>query len=243
MKCASCGTESDGRFCPSCGAPLEPGRCRECRASLVPGARFCTQCGAAVAGGSPKRNPNLPWYIAGGVMLVLIAILVAPMLSQGDDAASVQAPLGASGTPPPLTGSPRENADRLFARIMTAYERGDTAEALRFAPMGIAAYEMAAPLDADGLYHLATVQIVARDYDGARATANRMLDDHPDHLLGLAAAGEAAERAGDLTAAREYYQRFLDAYDSQMESGLQEYRDHARSFPLLRQMAERVTGG
>ncbi|HEX6133961.1 MAG TPA: zinc-ribbon domain-containing protein [Longimicrobiales bacterium] len=247
MKCANCGTESDGRFCPSCGSSLEPGRCPECRANLVPGARFCTQCGAVVRAGAKDRggNPNLPWYIAGGVLLLLVVILLVPMLMDGD-AGTAQAPFapaGATGTPPPLTGTPRENADRLFERVMTAHERGDTAEALRFAPMAVQAYDMAAPLDDDGLFHLATIHVVAGNYDAARTTAERILTGSPDHLLGLAVAGEAAELANDAAAARSYYRRFLDAYDSEMARGLPEYQNHARTLPELRQAAERVTGG
>ncbi|HEX6309259.1 MAG TPA: tetratricopeptide repeat protein [Longimicrobiales bacterium] len=197
--------------------------------------------GARTGGG----NPNLPWYIAGGVLLLLIVILVVPMLTN-NDAGTAQAPFapaGAGGTPPPLSGTPRENADRLFERIMTAHERGDTAEALRFAPMGVQAYEMAAPLDNDGLFHLATIQIVAGDYNAARATAEQILNGNPAHLLGLAVAGEAAERANDPDAARSYYGRFLAAYDAEMARGLQEYQDHARTLPEFRQDAERVTGG
>jgi hypothetical protein len=252
MKCSSCGTESSGNFCPSCGASLRAGRCAECGAELVAGARYCTRCGAAAgatgarSGPATSGNPNLPWYIAGGVLLLLIIILVVPMLR--DDGARTSAlgpavPAGAApGTPPPLTGTPREQADRLFNRIMTAAESGDSAEALRFTPMAIGAYEMAAPLDHDGRYHLAVVHMVAGDYAAARATAEEILATDVNHLLGLAAAGEAAERAGDLAAARDYYGRLLAAYDAEVARGLQEYRDHAQSLPQFRAAAQRITG-
>lgn len=216
----------------------------------MPGARFCTQCGAAAGAGARARassgggsSPNLPWYLAGGVLLLLIIILLVPMMSDGDDITPgpFAAPNAAgSGTPPPLTGTPREQADRLFNRIMSARDQGDTAEALRFTPMAIQAYDMAAPLDNDGLFHLATVHIVASDADAARQSAERILSNEPDHLLGLAVAAEAADLAGDSAAALNYHRRFLAAFDAEVARGLQEYQDHSRILPEYRTAAMRA---
>jgi hypothetical protein len=236
--------------------------CSGCGASLVAGARFCTSCGAAAGAesGSPARGQrgraagrgeekesNLPWYIAGAVLLVLVLFLGLPMVM--DDAnTSVPAPgaatLGGATAPgalPPLTGTPREQADRLFNRVMAAREQGNSAEALQFAPMGIQAYQMAEPLDNDGLYHMATLQNTASDFAGARATAERTLQGNPDHLLALAAAAEAATGSGDTDAARQYYERFLAAYQSELARDLPEYLDHARILPEYRQAAIAAT--
>jgi hypothetical protein len=251
MKCANCGTESKGSFCPTCGAQLRASSCGECGADLPPGARFCTRCGTAVGAGTartaagPGGTPNLPWYIAGAVLLVLILILLVPMLTDRDSSpAAPFTPMGGTtpGAPPPLEGTPREQADRLFNRIMTAREQGDTAGARRFTPMAIDAYRMAEPLDNDGLYHLAAVHIVAGDHAAARATADQLLTREPDHLLGLGAAAEAALLAGDSAAARAHYQRLLRAYDTESARGLQEYLDHARQLPELRETARQATG-
>jgi predicted nucleic acid-binding Zn ribbon protein len=251
MKCPTCGTESSGKFCPSCGGPLRSAHCAECGAALPPGARFCTKCGAGVAGaarGASARNSNLPWYLAAGVLVLIIAVLVVPMLTgNGNDGftttSSPIAPMGGgNGTPPPLTGTPREQADRLFNRIMSAQAQGDTTNARFFTPMAIQAYQSAQPLDHDGLYHLAMVHTVAGDYAAARNTAQQVLAQNPNHPLALAAAGEAAERAGDVDDARAFYRRFLDAYDAEIARGLQEYQDHARIMPELQATAQRVTG-
>jgi hypothetical protein len=253
MKCANCGTESKGSFCPSCGAQLRASSCPECGADLPAGARFCTRCGTGVGASgarastrSSSSSPNLPWYIAGAVLLVLILILLVPMLMDRDSGPTTPfAPMGgatAPGAPPPLEGTPREQADRLFNRIMTAREQGDTVDARRFTPMAIDAYRMAEPLDNDGLYHLAAVHIVAGDHAAARATADQLLAREPNHLLGLSAAGEAALLAGDTASAREHYQRLLRVYDTESARGLQEYLDHARQLPELRETARQATG-
>lgn len=257
MKCSHCGTESDGNFCPTCGTSLRPRDCSECGANLVPAARFCTRCGAAVGRGAASgttrsgQGSSLPWYLAGGVLLLLIAILLVPALVE-DDSGTAQIPSAGTfpaaggapaGRPPPLTGTPREQADRLFERIMTAAAAGDTAGARQFAPMAIGAYGMAEPLDADGLYHLAAVHLVAGDPASARMTAERILANDENHLLGLAVAGEAAAHAGDSVAARRYYTRLLAAYDAEVARGLPEYEAHSRSLPEFRSAAQRITGG
>lgn len=220
----------------------------------MPGARFCTRCGASAGGAGAEGHaarggtPNLPWYLGGGVLLLLAIILLVPMLTR-DSLGTAQpvAPGSASGfpsgSPPPLTGTPREQADQLFGRIMTEIGQGDTAAARRFTPMAVSAYGMAAPLDADGLYHLAAIHLVAGDPASARATAEQILADRPTHLLALAVAAEAAVAVGDSASARNYYQRLLAAYDDEVAQNLQEYEAHSRSLPGFRAAALRSTGG
>lgn len=235
---------------------MEPVACGECGANLVPGARFCTSCGTEVAasGSAPRRQTaaagadrgNLPWYIAGAVLLVLIIVLTVPLI-RGDQApARGTAPFGAGaapGTPPPLQGTPREQADRLFNRVMTAREAGNMAEARQFVPMAVQAYAMSEPLDDDGLYHLAAVRVVGGDADGARAAAERILSNNPNHLLALGIAAEAMQTAGDMEAAREYHRRYLAAYETEVGRQLPEYLDHARVLPEYRALAQAATSG
>lgn len=241
MECPSCGTRSDGNFCPSCGANMRASsECASCGAKLVPGARFCTRCGTAtgVASSAPATGSNIPWYIGGGLLLLIAIVLAVPLLR--DDAPESGTPpvqdapfagSGAAGTPPPLSDNPRENADRLFNRIMNAWSANDTAQARQFTPMAIAAYDMAQPLDDDGLYHLAMIHNVAGDHAAARSTAEQVLAKNPDHLLALAAAIEAT-MSTDAAAARSYAQRFLDAYDSERaRTDVPEYLDHDRVLP------------
>jgi hypothetical protein len=150
----------------------------------------------------------------------------------GATSAAQSAP-SAARTPPPLTGTPREQADRLYNRIMETFAAGDSAGAVFFLPMALEAYRMASPLDADGYFHLSLLQLTAGDPGGARSTAERILAERPDHLLGLAAAAQASHVAGDDAASQGYYRRFLEAYDSEVGRELREYVEHAPMLPAL----------
>lgn len=249
MKCPNCSAQSDGAFCSQCGAPLKGAKCRECQAPLQPGARFCNNCGTAI--GSGGRNDRLPWLIAAGALVLLIGVLAWPAFNGNDqpepdgrvpldqmDQGFGQPAADAGNAPPPLTGSPREQADRLFNRIMSERESGDTAQAKFFLPMALQAYENASPLDDDGHYHLSLLQSLAGDFKGAQATAEKILATSPNHLLGLAAAASAARAAGDNTAARNFYQRFLSAYDAENKTQRQEYVDHGNILSAIKVEAE-----
>jgi hypothetical protein len=256
MKCPACGSESTGSFCAECGASLKAAKCRDCDAALAPGARFCNNCGAATsASGRPTGSSNAPWFVAGGALVLLVVILLWPSISgrvgKSDESKipiaqmqgnSVTPDDETSATPAaqgPLTGTPRQQADRLFNRIMTEKENGDTAKAKFFLPMGIQAYEMAGELDADGAYHLSLLQAMSGDYQAARATAEQVLQTQPDHLLALSSAATAARALGDNAAARKYNARFVAAYEREIKTGKEEYQDHARILPELKQEAEK----
>jgi hypothetical protein len=235
MKCPKCGASAQGKFCPDCGTALETARCAACQAKLEPGARFCTQCGTRV---QAVAAANTPWYIAGAAIIALILVLVLPTFreqpSQPADATGPFQQSGATGaTPPPLSANMRENADRLFNRVMEARETGDSAGVKQFAPMGVMAYENAGELDNDGLYHLSLLQTAAADFPAALSTAKRILAVAPDHLLALSAAGDASALMRDTANARRYYEQFLRVFPAERDKQLPEYLDHARVFPRL----------
>lgn len=243
MNCPVCQAEAQGAYCAACGAPLEGATCRGCQAPLVPGARYCVACGRPVRAAAS----NLPWYIAGAALVALVAVVLAVVLRSAQPAPEAGPAIAAapatdgSSMPaaPPLTGTPREQADRLFNRIMQASAAGDSAEVSFFLPMALAAYRQAGPLDADGLYHLSVLEVAAGDPAAARATAERILEAEPDHLLGLAAAARAARDAGENAAARRYYARLLEVYDVQRQRALPEYGDHAAILPVYQEEARR----
>lgn len=254
MKCPGCGKESQGRFCSHCGTPLQAGQCPGCGAHLAPGSRFCTQCGTRVSGTAPRTRAsargNLGWYIAAGVLAILIlAVGIDMAFGRKDTPPPAGMPLaGAPATstagneaPGPLTGTPREQADRLFNRIMTAREANDTSQVNMFMPMALQAYR-AIELDNDGLYHLAMLENVSGDAAAGLATARRILDSYPDHLLALATAAEAATRQGDTASARKYWQHYLDVYGKEKGKTLQEYVDHERILPEYESAARQAVG-
>ena len=194
--------------------------------------------GTEKAPGSPDFRLAL-WI--GAAVLVGVAIMIgvdwptetsvpAPGATRGGAPALMPPPMA-----PPPAQSPRMLADQLFNRAMTAHETGQAQQAATLLPEAITAYQMLEPLDADGLFHLAVLQLAAGNEAGARATSDRILAAAPNHLLGLAAAAQASEQSAP-NDAKALWQRYLDAYDEQ-QGRVPEYGHHLRMFPGLSERA------
>jgi hypothetical protein len=232
MKCPNCGAQAQGKFCGECGTPLEAARCTSCNAKLTPGARYCTQCGTRTG---VKGVNNAPWYVAGAGLLALIVILLVPLIRGEQNAAPARsaapmepaAPSADAGGMPQLSGNMRENADRLFNRVMQTRESGDTARAKFFVPMAIQAYQSSGELDADGWYHLSVLQTFGGDPAGGRQSAEQVLKTSPTNLLALSAAANAAIAQNDNAAAKQYYQKLVNSFATERNKPLPEYQDHA----------------
>jgi hypothetical protein len=93
----------------------------------------------------------------------------------------------------------------------------------------------------DGLFHLALLQQLA-DAPAALATAKRMLQTEPDHVLALGVAAEASATLGDNAAAREYSQHLLQVYDVQFAKSLTEYDAHRSVMSQMKVAAEELVG-
>lgn len=255
--CSACGATASGRFCDQCGAAVSAA-CRECGNPLPKGARFCNMCAAPVApqpAAAAPRAPVLPWAVAGVAVVALAAAILVPQLGRG--AAEQQpaqppfaaapfapAPGGDAGTPagdPRAVDlskmTPREAADRLFNRVMTAVSVGDSAQARQFAPMAVMAYQRVDALDNDGRYHLAALQMVQGDFAAARAQADTILASSPTHLFGLFTAAQAEEGRGNAAAAKGFYRRFVAAYPSELAKKLPEYEEHSQGLPAMKDSA------
>jgi tetratricopeptide (TPR) repeat protein len=255
--CPECGKAATGNFCQNCGAKLGGRFCDQCGAKTSPAATFCNQCGAKVPGGGRKAaaasivtGQNLPWWIAGVAMFVLIVVLGVNMVQPGGPSVAPAVPgavapfAAGGGTPPDLsTMTPREAADALYNRVMTYVSQNDSTGAQAFMPMAIAAYDRARPLDHDGLFHLSLLNRTAMNLDAALANAREVLQQDGDHLLALTAAAQAAGELGDGAAAETYYQRVLDVWDAQMARALPEYADHAVFLQSVRGEAEAYLAG
>jgi hypothetical protein len=165
--------------------------------------------------------------------------------------------VGRDNPPPPFLGAgpmlnqvpdlskmaPREAADRLFNRIMTAAERGDTQEALRFVPMALQAYELLGPLDNDARYHVGLIHVTAGDMESTRAYGAMLRQSVPDHLLGIMLEHTIAKQRGDQAGAAHAYKTFLAAYDAEIVTGRAEYRDHQSGIDSFRHAAKASVGG
>jgi hypothetical protein len=256
--CPECGKAATGNFCQHCGAALGGRFCDQCGAKSAPAAAFCNQCGAKLRGSGRRSaaasvigGENLPWWIAGAAMFVVILVVGVRMVQPGPAVAPTQTPAapfagggGGGGVPPDLSGmTMREAADRLFNRVMTYVSQGDSASARAFAPMAIDAHDQARPLDHDGLFHLSLVNRVAGNFAAALANAEEVLEEDPTHLLALTAAAEAAADLGRPDEAAGYYRRVLDAYDAEMARGLPEYADHSVFLQSVRGEAEAFLAG
>ena len=110
-----------------------------------------------------------------------------------------------------------------------------------FQPMAVQAFQIAEPLDLDGVFHMALLQQLS-DPAATLATAKRMLEAEPDHVLGLGMAGEASAATGDQVAATEYFSRLLEVYDVQFARNLPEYDGHRNIVVQMKATAEASLG-
>lgn len=197
---------------------------------------------------------TLPWAVAGIAFLALFAMLAgrgfnarrgsaldAPANALPNPTLDAPAMGGAAGAGSPgvvrapdiSSMTPQQLADRLFDRIMRLADEGKRDSVQFFAPMGVQAYQMVRdqqgrPFDADQRYDMGRIALVAGAFPLARAQADTILQQHPDHLLGLLLAGEVAQATGNASAAREYAARFRAARAPQLAKGLPEYARHRR---------------
>ena len=259
--CPSCNKPVSGNFCQHCGTTLGGRFCNHCGSKASGNATFCNQCGKNVgaggaqgagsrreAAGAAVGGSNLPWWIAGVAMFGVIFVLGVNMVRPAGPAVPAAGPAPVNSASGQATTdisqmSPLEAADRLFNRVMTAVSQGDSASAIQFAPMAISSYERARPLTLDGVFHLSMLNRTIADFEAALANALEILEQSPNHLLGLTAAAEASVELGLVDEAAGYYQTLVDAYDQQMAAPLQEYLDHSGIVNTLRDDGEAFLAG
>ena len=261
--CQSCGASLGGRFCNQCGSKVPTGGkfCSDCGSQVLGGraAPTAASTGRSARAGqaSVQRREavaevvggqNMAWWVAGAAMFALILFVGLSMVRPGPAAGptagtSAAAPAG-TGTPPDISQmSPIEAADRLFNRVMTSVSAGDSTAAQQFMPMAIAAYNRARPLTLDGLFHLSMLNRTAGNLEAALDNALEIVEEDPSHLLGLAAAAEAAVELGELDEAETHYRRILEIFDEESQRPLEEYQMHSQIVIVLKEDAERFLAG
>ena len=262
--CPSCGATASGRYCASCGAPLAGAKCVACSADLSPGAKFCHRCGAAAGSGSAtvrERTSTLPWIVAALAFLALFAMAAGRGFNasrgsaiDGSSNALPQAGLDDRGAlspdeqtagirAPDISGlSPQERADRLYNRVMLLASQGKIDSVQFFAPMALTAYQMLAPLNADQRYDMGRIGEVAGAIPLAKAQADSILRENPNHLLGLILEARLATLAGDTTQLHSYERRLIAAEKAEAAKKRDEYVRHQDDIANALQQARKSLG-
>jgi len=259
QKCPTCGAQSSGKFCSECGASLAPASCRACGATLSSRAKFCAECGEPVGRAARAAAPpaaartvrtgtvdRLAWYVAGVCVLALLVVVVVVVARKSGPAPAAAAaqgapPEGERATTDLSSMTPREQADRLYNRIMTAHEAGDTSQVTFFAPMALQAYaNLGGDLDPDARLHLGLVQLAIGATVPAAAEGDTILKGAPNHLFGWLLKARAAEAQGNPREARRAYDAFVKNYDAELAKKRPEYQEHAQMLQDTRSRAQRA---
>ena len=253
VQCPRCGKLAAGKFCSHCGSPIASS-CPSCGTEVKPGSRVCHECGTSLTAPAAPVQWNAqtiaPW-VAIGIATIALAVALVTWFDRSSGAAA-PAPMSppmtstvpAPGQPVDLASlSPREAADRLFNRVMIANENGNTAEAIKFAPMAIQAYDRLGTLDNDARYHVALIHMTAGDIKSVRVQLDKLRQPVPNHLLGFMLEHQIAERSGNKDSAARAYKAFLAAYDAEIAKGRAEYQDHRSSIERFREAAKASMAG
>ena len=152
------------------------------------------------------------------------------------------APTASGGLPDLSQMSPREAFNRLFTRVMTASEQGDSAQANRFMPMALMAYRNLPEVDVDidARYDVALIHLHAGDITAARALADTIQAEQPKHLFGFVLRVAIARFDGKPDAAKTAYRQYLAAVDEELGANRPEYEAHRSMLDNFRQTA--ITG-
>jgi hypothetical protein len=261
--CASCGTAASGRYCANCGAPLAGAPCASCAAPLSPGARFCHRCGTAVGTTTTTRETktnSLPWIVAALAFLALFAMAAGRGFNarpsstvDGSSNALPQAGLDDRGAPtddqsggvraPDISSlSPQERADRLYNRVMLLASEGKIDSVQFFAPMAVQSYLQLQPLNADQRYDLGRIAEVTGALPLAKAQADSILIQNPNHLLGLILEARLAVIAGDSTQLHSYERQLVAAQKAELAKKRGEYDRHQDDITTALQQARKSLG-
>lgn len=245
--CVSCGQPltAGSKFCSNCGAVAGVGTAAGAAAGPVVVA-------PRVAMGATTAE-RLPWAVAGIAFLVVFVVVVNGGLN-AKRGSSVDGPANALPNPSVDAGaaggaaaggaepgamaasdisnlSPTEIADRLFDRVMRLSQEGKTDSVAFFAPMAAQAYQMMEqaqghPFDADQRFDVGRIGVVAGARQIAKAEADTILRQQPDHLLGLLLAAQAAKLTGNTAAMTAYKAAFARVKARELAKNLPEYTRH-----------------
>jgi len=193
----------------------------------------------------------LPWAVAAIALVAIIAMLAGQRFGQRPAAAGAPGGPGAatdSGAPvAPFAGAagaaggtqapdisnmtPTQRAIALYNLVMSMHERGSDS-AQTFAPMAIRAYQMIDSLSLDDRYDMGRIAAIGGNEPMAKAQSDTILAAHPNHLLGLILAANAAHMRHDSASERTFQQRLVAAAPAERAKPLPEYTEHANDITV-----------
>jgi hypothetical protein len=186
---------------------------------------------------------SLPWVVAAIALLAFIALVAGQKFGANRpvpaDPAVAEIPQGRA--PDISNMTPAERAIRLHDRIMQWKSTGRQDSVMLFAPMGIAAFEMLGDLDPDARYDVGMIAWASDNADVARAQADTILQQNPNHLLGLILGARAAKMQQRSTDERSFYQRLVAAEPAERATARNEYIIHEPDITAALEEARRVT--
>jgi hypothetical protein len=197
------------------------------------------------------RSEKTAWIVAASVVALLIGVIIwwvargtpAPttpeMANPGAGGAAPFAGGSSAGAAPDISQmSPRERFDRLFNRVMSAADRGDSGTVKSFTPMALGAYEQLDTIDVDARYHAGLLMLGTGAVPAALAVADTIEQIQPGHLFGFLIRGTAADVAQNDTMRRKAYRDFLQHYQAEARANRPEYREHEPAIEAFRKKAE-----
>jgi len=168
----------------------------------------------------------------GGLVLVTIVVVLAAQIGArsgpGRVAGAAVLGQGAAAAAPDISSmSPREQAARLYDRVMRLHEEQKRDSVDFFAQMALNAYAAIPDLDLDGRYDMARIAMVAGALPVARAQSDTILRRDPTHLLGLLLSADLARAANDEPRAERMETTFVSVADRERQRNLPEYEAHS----------------
>lgn len=207
-----------------------------------------------------SRTNTLPWIVAALAFLALFAMAAGRGFnaSRGSTIDGSQNALPQAGLDDRTVGpdeqvatirapdisslSPQERADRLYNRVMLLASQGKIDSVQFFAPMAIQAYLLLKPLNADQRYDVGRIGEVVGALPLAKAQADSILRENPNHLLGLILEARLATLAGDTTKLHSYERRLIAAEKVEAPKKREEYLRHQDDITNALQQARKSLG-
>jgi hypothetical protein len=218
-----------------------------------------TSQATAPAARESKTNA-LPWIVAALAFLALFAMAAGRGFNatrsstvDGSQNALPQAGLDDRGGTGDADGSgvrapdisslsPQERADRLYNRVMLLASQGKIDSVQFFAPMALTAYQMLAPLNADQRYDMGRIGEVVGALPLAKAQADSILREDPNHLLGLILEARLATISGDTAGLHSFERRLVAAQKTELAKKRDEYVRHQDDITNALQQARKSLG-